>query len=118
MQLGANYDSSQPFVHLCAFDLPLFTGKERDTKTGLDDFGARYFNSIVGRFQSPDCGRCLAHNPATNLNAPFIHSLIVDEWETTNLAPTVFGKTGDRRGLSHSSVEANNTTPDPLNPDP
>jgi len=31
-----------------------FTGKELDTETGLDDFGARYYSSNVGRFMSPD----------------------------------------------------------------
>ncbi len=31
-----------------------FTGKERDSESGLDDFGARYFGSTMGRFMSPD----------------------------------------------------------------
>jgi RHS repeat-associated protein len=31
-----------------------FTGKERDGETGLDDFGARYYASNMGRFMSPD----------------------------------------------------------------
>ncbi len=31
-----------------------FTGKERDSETGLDDFGARYYVSNLGRFMSPD----------------------------------------------------------------
>ena len=31
-----------------------FTGKERDTETGLDYFGARYMSSAQGRFTSPD----------------------------------------------------------------
>jgi RHS repeat-associated protein len=31
-----------------------FTGKERDTESGLDNFGARYNASSVGRFMSPD----------------------------------------------------------------
>jgi RHS repeat-associated protein len=30
------------------------TGKERDTETGLDYFGARYFSGAQGRFTSPD----------------------------------------------------------------
>jgi RHS repeat-associated protein len=30
------------------------TGKERDTETGLDYFGARYYGSNMGRFTSPD----------------------------------------------------------------
>jgi RHS repeat-associated protein len=31
-----------------------FTGKERDAESGLDDFGARYYASTMGRFMSPD----------------------------------------------------------------
>ena len=31
-----------------------FTGKERDSESGLDNFGARYFGSSMGRFMSPD----------------------------------------------------------------
>ena len=31
-----------------------FTGKERDTESGLDYFGARYNASSIGRFMSPD----------------------------------------------------------------
>jgi RHS repeat-associated protein len=31
-----------------------FTGKERDTESGNDYFGARYYGSTVGRFTSPD----------------------------------------------------------------
>jgi RHS repeat-associated protein len=31
-----------------------FTGKERDAETGLDNFGARYDSSSMGRFMTPD----------------------------------------------------------------
>ena len=31
-----------------------FTGKERDTETGLDYFGARYYGSKIGRFTTVD----------------------------------------------------------------
>jgi RHS repeat-associated protein len=31
-----------------------FTGKERDSESGLDNFKARYFGSSMGRFSSPD----------------------------------------------------------------
>ena len=31
-----------------------FTGKERDTETGLDYFTARYLSGAQGRFMSPD----------------------------------------------------------------
>lgn len=32
------------------------TGKERDTESGNDDFGARYYASTMGRFLNPDPG--------------------------------------------------------------
>jgi RHS repeat-associated protein len=31
-----------------------YTGKERDSESGLDNFGARYMGSSMGRFMSPD----------------------------------------------------------------
>src|SRR5258708_13438211 len=31
-----------------------FTGKERDSESGLDYFGARYYGSGLGRFITPD----------------------------------------------------------------
>jgi RHS repeat-associated protein len=34
-----------------------FTGKERDSESGLDYFGARYYASSLGRFSSPDPAR-------------------------------------------------------------
>ncbi len=32
----------------------IFTGKERDSESGNDYFGARYYASSMGRFMSPD----------------------------------------------------------------
>jgi len=45
----------------------VFTGKERDSETGLDYFGARYFSGAQGRFISPDPLMASAHasNPQT-----------------------------------------------------
>ena len=37
-----------------AFLTHKFTGKERDAESGLDNFGARYNSSSMGRFMSPD----------------------------------------------------------------
>jgi len=41
-----------------------FTGKERDTESGLDYFGARHYSSSMGRFMSPDPSGLLYANPA------------------------------------------------------
>ncbi|HWR35383.1 MAG TPA: RHS repeat-associated core domain-containing protein [Clostridia bacterium] len=46
-----------PILHVsenCVSKVRKFTGKERDTETGLDYFGARYYASNMGRFSSPD----------------------------------------------------------------
>jgi RHS repeat-associated protein len=45
--------SSTTALNVCGFD-DKFTGKERDSESGLDYFGARYYGSNMGRFMSPD----------------------------------------------------------------
>jgi RHS repeat-associated protein len=47
-----------------------FTGKERDPESGLDNFGARYFGSIMGRFMSPDWSARPSTVPYSNLADP------------------------------------------------
>jgi RHS repeat-associated protein len=56
MQYGLAYDYSERFVHLYACGQSHFTGKERDAESNLDNFGARYDASQIGRFLSPDIG--------------------------------------------------------------
>lgn len=61
---------------VCQYDGPAlvvhkFTGKERDTETGLDYFGARYYGSNIGRWVSPDPVNVTEDrllNPANTLN--------------------------------------------------
>jgi RHS repeat-associated protein len=40
----------------CAYDVAhyKFMGKERDGESNLDDFGARYYSSSLGRSMTPD----------------------------------------------------------------
>ncbi len=49
--MNCNYDALD-----CSYDATCykFTGKERDTESGLDNFGKRYFGSSLGRFMTPD----------------------------------------------------------------
>jgi RHS repeat-associated protein len=47
-----------------------FTGKERDSETGLDYFGARYFSGAQGRFTSPDWSERPETIPYASLNDP------------------------------------------------
>jgi RHS repeat-associated protein len=42
-----------PIVNTCPQNYK-FTGKERDSESGLDNFEARYNSSSIGRFMSPD----------------------------------------------------------------
>ncbi len=53
------YDASsrQAFLTvILASSAHKFTGKERDSESGLDNFGARYDSSQYGRFMTPDPG--------------------------------------------------------------
>ena len=55
--------SSTPTEHL-------FTGKERDTESGNDYFGARYYSSAMGRFMSPDWSAKAEPVPYAKLDDP------------------------------------------------
>jgi RHS repeat-associated protein len=47
-----------------------FTGKERDTESDLDDFGARYYSSTFGRWMSADYSDVLVAVPYADLTNP------------------------------------------------
>jgi RHS repeat-associated protein len=47
-----------------------FEGKERDTETNNDDFGARYYSSVYGRWLSADWSAVPAPVPYANLANP------------------------------------------------
>jgi RHS repeat-associated protein len=47
-----------------------YTGKERDTESGNDYFGARYYASSMGRFMSPDWSSKPEPVPYANLEYP------------------------------------------------
>jgi RHS repeat-associated protein len=47
-----------------------FTGKERDTESGNDYFGARYYSSSMGRFLSPDWSAKQEPVPYAKLDNP------------------------------------------------
>ena len=46
------------------------TGKERDTESGLDMFGARYYGSSLGRFMTPDWAAKPIDVPYANFGNP------------------------------------------------
>ena len=51
---GYAYDAPGRCMEMYVLGAYHLTGKERDTETGLDYFGARYYGSSVGRFTNPD----------------------------------------------------------------
>lgn len=94
-----------------------FTGKERDSESGLDNFGARYFASSLGRFMRPDDPLADQHSDdpqSWNLYS-YVHNdplsftdpsgnacelnAATQTWETTN-----------NPGESCEQVDINNTT--------
>jgi RHS repeat-associated protein len=42
------------YANQCVLFADKFTGKERDSESGLDDFDARFYSSQYGRFMTPD----------------------------------------------------------------
>ncbi len=62
-----------------------FEGKERDTETGNDDFGARYYTSRLGRWLSADWSGVPAPVPYANLTNPQtlnLYAMVSDNPET------------------------------------
>ena len=47
-----------------------FTGKERDSESGLDYFGARYYSNGLGRFITPDWGASAVDVPYAEFGDP------------------------------------------------
>ena len=64
-----------------------FTGKERDSETGLDYFGARYYSNWTGRFLTPDWAAKATAVPYANFGNP--QSLNLYTYGKNN--PTTFG---------------------------
>ena len=64
-----------------------FTGKERDTESGLDMFGARYYGSSLGRFVTPDW----AAKPVTVPYAHFGNPQSLNLYSYVNNNPTTVG---------------------------
>ena len=62
-------NSCTTVLGVCAF-VYKFTGKERDSESGLDNFGARYDSSSIGRFMSPDWSANPEAVPYSQLDNP------------------------------------------------
>ena len=60
------------YSRMMTFDFCAYrsTGKERDTESGLDYFGARYYGSNMGRWMSPDWSAKAEPVPYAKLDDP------------------------------------------------
>ena len=68
-----------------------FTGKERDSESGLDNFGARYYSSNMGRFMSPDWASKPEAVPYSSLSDPQTLNLyrrVAQIWRVAHICPT------------------------------
>ena len=99
LQFGEEYPGRQP----AAKEKKLFTGKEHDAETGLDYFGARYYQARTGRVSTIDpvqelqsnlvdpqkCNRhiCMANN-----------ALRYPHWTHTDRNGVRWDNYGNRRG--------------------
>jgi len=75
-----------PYTNNCpATNNYKFEGKERDTETGNDDFGARYYSNRFGRWLSADWSAVPAPVPYANLTNPQtlnLYSMVADDPES------------------------------------
>jgi RHS repeat-associated protein len=70
MQTDFIYDCTPSFVHSYVLTASRYTGKERDTESGNDYFGARFYSSNMGRFMSPDWSAKQEPVPYSKLDNP------------------------------------------------
>lgn len=64
------FDVAQRLCKRSIFPLSRYTGKERDTESGNDYFGARYYASTIGRWMSPDWSAKVEPVPYSKLDDP------------------------------------------------
>jgi RHS repeat-associated protein len=78
------YGGERVVTNTCAQNYK-FEGKERDTETGNDDFGARYYTSRLGRWLSADWSSAPTPVPYANLANPQtlnLYAMVHDNPET------------------------------------
>jgi RHS repeat-associated protein len=78
------YGGEHPYTNTCSQNYK-FEGKERDTETGNDDFGARYYTSRFGRWLSSDWSSVPVAVPYANLTNPQtlnLYAMVSDDPES------------------------------------
>ena len=78
------YGGERPYTNTCPQNYK-FEGKERDTETGNDDFGARYYSNRFGRWLSADWSSVPVPVPYANLTNPQtlnLYAMVSDDPES------------------------------------
>jgi RHS repeat-associated protein len=78
------YGDERTYTNTCPQDYK-FEGKERDTETGNDDFGARYYSNRFGRWLSADWSSVPSPVPYANLSNPQtlnLYAMVSDDSES------------------------------------
>ena len=78
------YGGERAYTNTCPQNYK-FEGKERDTETGNDDFGARYYSNLFGRWLSADWSNVPVPVPYANLTNPQtlnLYSMVADDPES------------------------------------
>ena len=78
------FGGEREYTSTCAENYK-FEGKKRDQETGNDDFGARYYSSSFGRWESPDWSSTPEPVPYANLTNPQtlnLYAMVNDNPET------------------------------------
>jgi RHS repeat-associated protein len=74
-----------PYTNTCTQNNYKFEGKERDTETGNDDFGARHYSNRFGRWLSADWSSVPVPVPYANLTNPQtlnLYAMVADDPES------------------------------------
>ena len=129
------FGGERAYTSTCAENYK-FEGKKRDQETGNDDFGARYYTSSFGRWESPDWSSVPAPVPYANLTNPQtlnLYAMARDNPETfadldghllqglpgIDPFPSALSVSQQRAWQNGPSQQAQNTAnqPAPTNPD-
>ena len=79
------YGGERAVTNSCTQNNYKFEGKERDTETGNDDFGARYYTHRFGRWLSADLSAIPVPVPYANLTNPQtlnLYAMVADDPES------------------------------------
>src|SRR5271167_3764380 len=95
------YGGERSYTNSCPQNYK-FEGKERDTETGNDDFGARYYSNRLGRWLSSDWSAVPVPVPYANLTNPQtlnLYSMVADDPESF---ADLDGHCGPNSGLANA----------------